>query len=139
MAGDRVTFRCKDYRHGEEKQTMTLGAVQFLRRFLLHVLPKGFMRIRHYGFLANRCRKVKLERCRELLAATEVAREKNARSRSGDRIVLAGFTMSPLQSGISPVASQCAQSGARLSDARLSYFAISAGVSRLRQRPFVPL
>jgi hypothetical protein len=48
---------------------MTLAAVEFLRRFLLHVLPAGFMRIRHYGFLANRCRRDKLERCRQLLPA----------------------------------------------------------------------
>src|SRR5260370_37101205 len=46
---------------------MTLQADEFIRRFLLHVLPNGFMRIRHFGFLANRSRKQKLDRCRELL------------------------------------------------------------------------
>jgi hypothetical protein len=46
---------------------MTLDAVEFLRRFLLHILPAGFQRLRHYGLLANRNRQVKLERCRELL------------------------------------------------------------------------
>ena len=46
---------------------MTLHAHEFIRRFLLHVLPNGFMRIRHFGFLANRSRKLKLQRCRELL------------------------------------------------------------------------
>jgi hypothetical protein len=46
---------------------MTLTAEEFIRRFLLHVLPEGFQRIRHYGFLANRYRKQKLARCRELL------------------------------------------------------------------------
>ena len=71
MNGDKVTFRWKDYRRGGKLRTMKLDAVQFLRRFLLHILPKGFMRIRHYGFMANRCRKQKLERCRELLAVAE--------------------------------------------------------------------
>lgn len=46
---------------------MTLQAHEFIRRFLLHVLPNGFMRIRHFGFLANRSRKLKLDRCRVLL------------------------------------------------------------------------
>jgi hypothetical protein len=63
-----VTFRWKDYRHHDQPKTMTLEAEEFIRRFLLHVLPDGFMRIRHYGFLGNRHRRVKIERCRELLA-----------------------------------------------------------------------
>ena len=50
---DRVTFRWKDYAHGNKKRKMTLSADEFLRRFLLHVLPRGFVRIRHFGFLAN--------------------------------------------------------------------------------------
>jgi len=63
----RVTFRWKDYRNGNRHRTMTLDAVEFIRRFLLHVLPKGFMRIRHYGFLSNRNRREKLALCRKLL------------------------------------------------------------------------
>ena len=51
-----MTFRWKDYTHGSKSGTMTLGATEFLRRFFLHVLPKGFVRIRHFGFLANRFR-----------------------------------------------------------------------------------
>jgi hypothetical protein len=61
---DKVTFRYKDYRHDAQQKTMTVEAV---RRFLLHVLPEGFQRIRYYGFLANRYREEKLEHCRELL------------------------------------------------------------------------
>ena len=68
LRGDDVSFRWKDYRHGAKKRTMTLDAVQFLRRFLLHVLPKGFPRVRHYGFLANRSRKARLDLCRTVLA-----------------------------------------------------------------------
>jgi ribosomal protein L37AE/L43A len=64
---DRVTFRWKDYAHGGRLGTMTLESVEFVRRFLMHVLPSGFVRVRHYGLLANRHRQEKLARCRELL------------------------------------------------------------------------
>ena len=65
-----VTFRYKDYRsEGADRQrTMTLAADDFIRRFLLHVLPKGFHRIRHYGLLASACRKANVAKARELLA-----------------------------------------------------------------------
>jgi hypothetical protein len=63
----RVTFRWKDYARGGRQRTMTLAAVEFIRRFLLHVLPIGFMKIRHYGFLANHARSSKRELCRRLL------------------------------------------------------------------------
>lgn len=62
-----VTFRYKDYRDGDTQKTMTLTAEEFIRRFLLHVLPQGFQRIRYYGFMGNRYRQEKLERCRRLL------------------------------------------------------------------------
>ncbi len=64
-----VRFRWKDYARGNRLQTMALPAAEFLARFLLHVLPDGFVRIRHFGLLANRGRRAKLARCRELLAA----------------------------------------------------------------------
>ena len=64
-----VTFAWKDYRHESRNKTMRLDAREFMRRFLLHVLPSGFQRIRHYGLLANRYRQVKLDHCRQLLAA----------------------------------------------------------------------
>jgi Putative transposase/Transposase zinc-binding domain len=63
----RVQFRYKDYRDGRQQKTMTLSADEFIRRFLLHVLPDGFHRIRYYGFLGNRYRQEKLEQCRQLL------------------------------------------------------------------------
>jgi hypothetical protein len=62
-----ITFSYRDRQHGDCARTMTLPADEFIRRFLLHVLPPGFMRIRHFGFLANRSRKLKLDRCRRLL------------------------------------------------------------------------
>ncbi len=64
----KVRFRWKDYRDDNRQKTMTLSADEFIRRFLLHVLPDGFQRIRYYGFLANRYREQKLARCRQLLA-----------------------------------------------------------------------
>jgi len=63
-----VRFSYKDYAQGGEQREMTLDALEFLRRFLLHALPKGFVRIRYYGFLANRHRREQLARARELLA-----------------------------------------------------------------------
>jgi hypothetical protein len=67
-----VGFRWKDYANGSKRGTMKLKAVEFVRRFLMHVLPAGFVRVRHYGLLANRHREEKLARCRELLGMTVV-------------------------------------------------------------------
>ena len=64
-----VRFRYKDYAHGEHRRTMALDAHEFLRRFALHVLPRGFMRIRHYGLLANRNKRALLARARAALQA----------------------------------------------------------------------
>ena len=68
--GERVAFRWKDYAHGGKQREMTLTAIEFLRRFFLHVLPKGFVRIRHFGFLANRHRTSRLALCRSLICTT---------------------------------------------------------------------
>jgi predicted RNA-binding Zn-ribbon protein involved in translation (DUF1610 family) len=65
--GERVTFRYRDYARGGKSRQMTLNAIEFLRRFFLHILPRGFVRIRHFGFLANRWRTARLAICRELL------------------------------------------------------------------------
>jgi hypothetical protein len=70
MENDRVTFAYKDYADGNQSKVMTLSATEFIRRFLLHILPGGFVRIRHFGFLANRARGKKLALCRTLLGAT---------------------------------------------------------------------
>ena len=81
----QVAFHYKDYRQGQRERVMCLEAVEFMRRFLLHVLPKGFVRIRHYGLLSNRSRKQKLLLCRRLLGSvvesdTEPARSTDAAS-----------------------------------------------------------
>jgi hypothetical protein len=65
---DQVLFDYKDYRDRNASKVMRLSGSEFIRRFLLHVLPKGLMRLRHYGFLANRCRAEKLQRIRSALA-----------------------------------------------------------------------
>ena len=70
-----VTFHWKDYAHGCRVRTMTLDAVEFLRRFLLHRLPRGFQRIRHYGLLANRRRARDLASCTQLLGQHPEAAE----------------------------------------------------------------
>ena len=72
--GDHVTFRWKDYAHGNKKRKMTLGASEFLRRFVQHVLPRGFVRIRHFGFLANAHRTELLVIARELIGESPESR-----------------------------------------------------------------
>lgn len=67
-ADGKVAFRWRDYRHGGKAKLMTLDVHEFIRRFLLHTLPDGFHRIRHYGFLANGHRAARLDLCRRLLA-----------------------------------------------------------------------
>jgi hypothetical protein len=67
IENDQVRFQWKDYRTGDQVKTMTLAADEFIRRFLLHVLPNGFQRIRYYGLLGNRYRQEKLGHCRRLL------------------------------------------------------------------------
>jgi Putative transposase len=71
--GDQVAFRWKDYAHGNKKRKMTVSAEEFIRRFLLHVLPKGFVRTRHFGFMANSQRSRSLELCRRLLNMAPIA------------------------------------------------------------------
>jgi hypothetical protein len=67
VQNDQVTFTYRDRKDKDQLKSMTLEAQEFIRRFLLHVLPDGFMRIRHFGFLANRAKKHALAQCRKLL------------------------------------------------------------------------
>ena len=67
MDDRNVTFRWKDYAHHNRPRTMTLDGGEFLRRFLMHAVPRGFMRIRHFGLLANRVRAANLSLCRQLI------------------------------------------------------------------------
>jgi hypothetical protein len=71
LSEHNVAFRWRDSAHGNKKRLMTLTVDQFLRRFLLHLLPPGFVRIRNFGFLANRNRAALLPPCRRLLGSEE--------------------------------------------------------------------
>jgi hypothetical protein len=71
----QVCFRWKDYAHGRQWRTMKLSAIAFVRRFLMHVLPSGFVRVRHYGILANCHRQEKLALCRDLLGVEPTSQD----------------------------------------------------------------
>jgi hypothetical protein len=71
LAHGQVTFRWRDSAHGNKKRLMTLPVEEFLRRFLLHLLPRGFVRIRHFGFLANCRRALSLPLCTHLLGSDQ--------------------------------------------------------------------
>lgn len=80
VANGKVTFHWRDYRHQSRKRKMTLDTEEFIRRFLMHVLPTGFVRIRYFGFLANRYRAKKIEMARALL---RLRKDEASESRSG--------------------------------------------------------
>ena len=69
----QVTFSWRDYRHGQRRRLLTLTAEEFMRRFLLHTLPRGFQRLRHFGLLSNRTRVAHLAHCRQLLGVTQLS------------------------------------------------------------------
>ncbi len=99
---DRVSFRWKDYAHGGKQKIMTVSADEFLRRFLIHVLPKGLVRIRHFGLSANRRRDCMLARCRALLGVegcathAEITTQLRCPVCSGPMVVLERLTNSQL-------------------------------------------
>jgi hypothetical protein len=78
-----VTFRWRDSAHGNQQKLMTLENGEFVRRFLLHILPSGFVKIRHFGFLSNRNRGSSLPLCRLLLEAQQTERSDNSSARTG--------------------------------------------------------
>jgi Putative transposase len=82
--GNKVTFLWRDYAHGKRQCKMTLAAEEFMRRFLLHVLPRGFVRIRNFGFLANHHRALLLPLCRQLLAMEPLSSTSHA-TKASDR------------------------------------------------------
>ena len=92
----QVSFRWKDYRHESRQKVMRLVAAEFVRRFLLHVLPPGFQRIRHYGLLANHNRALKLQRCRQLLEMPTPAPASADRTRGLSRSLSAAHRRVPV-------------------------------------------
>jgi hypothetical protein len=97
LADGKVRFTWKDYRHCGITKTMTLDADEFIRRFLLHALPDGFHRIRHYGFLANGARADSVALCQRLLDIRHTGACEPADNRSkGDRpLIAADFAICP--------------------------------------------
>jgi Putative transposase/Transposase zinc-binding domain len=95
VTDDHVTFTWKDYRDGSHIKRMTLSPAEFIRRFLLHVLPDGFQRIRHYGFLANGNREAKLARIRELLPAAPRQQQGASASRDADTATIEADAAAP--------------------------------------------
>src|ERR1700680_1919737 len=85
MEDGRVAFEYKDYADGNQTKVMTLEATEFIRRFLLHILPRGFVRIRQFGFLANRARGKKLALCRALLNAIPPATSRTTERQAAKR------------------------------------------------------
>ena len=88
LENDKVTFRYKDYNDNDKTKYMTLKVFEFIRRFLLHVLPNKFVRIRYYGLLSNRYRKTNLNRCRLLLKVSPVNYDNSNKEESWQEIYL---------------------------------------------------
>jgi hypothetical protein len=90
FTNDEVTFRWRDRAHGNREQLMTLSVDEFLRRFLLHLLPKGFVRIRNFGFLANRRRRMLLPLCFQFLGS-----EPNTSKSGAQQVIPSGLWRCP--------------------------------------------
>jgi hypothetical protein len=90
----QVTFTYRDRKDKDRLKSMTLDAQEFIRRFLLHVLPDGFMRIRHFGFLANRAKKHALPQCRKLLGLSAALPEFSKKSAHDLLLELTGIDLS---------------------------------------------
>jgi hypothetical protein len=110
----RVTFRYKDYAHNARSKRMTLTAEEFLRRFVQHILPKGFVKVRHYGLLANRHREDRLKLCRRLLLAVNGVAEATT-SATAERVEAKGIEPTRVRS--------CPQCGSQ----RLVWIAVPRG------------
>jgi hypothetical protein len=101
LEAGRVSFEYKDYADDRKRKTMTLDAAEFLRRFVTHVLPGGFVKVRHYGLLSNRFREQRLADCRQLLAVAHV-------------LAACGIATADEAAKIEPVREQCcARCGSR--------------------------
>lgn len=83
----KVTFRYRDYRDGSKNKSMTLDVFEFIRRFLLHVLPNRYMKIRYYGLFSNRNRKTKLKNCKEILGDIGTAKEDSPKAESWQELL----------------------------------------------------
>jgi predicted Zn-ribbon and HTH transcriptional regulator len=83
----KVTFRWRDYKDGNKNKQMTLEAFEFIQRFLLHILPNNFVKIRHYGLLSNRNRQTKLRQCQKILGSTSKGKQQSTESEGWERLL----------------------------------------------------
>ena len=97
--GEEVALSYTDYRDGDRRKVMTLSGEELLRRFLLHVLPKGFMRVRHFGFLANRCRARRLPEIRAAIDATPTETRRAKTAQAEPRPTFDGYPCPSCRSG----------------------------------------
>jgi hypothetical protein len=88
MEDGQVTFQWRDYSDGDTVKLMTLDAGEFIRRFLLHILPAGFFKIRYYGILSSRNRQTKLKRCKEIFGVIIDQRHPVAQSATWEDLFL---------------------------------------------------
>jgi hypothetical protein len=88
IEGDQVTFWWRDYRDGDKVKLMTLDAFEFIRRFLMHILPNKFFKIRYYGILSSRNRQTKLKRCKEILGVMEDLEEHATQAATWEELLL---------------------------------------------------
>ena len=110
MENDEVTFKWRDYKDNNEWKLMKVSAFEFIRRFLTHVLPPGFMKIRHYGLLGNRNKTKKLTLCKKLTNTPIVVKKAASTSELirmilGDNALMCkacGFDRHPTLKGLSP-------------------------------------
>jgi hypothetical protein len=113
VEADAVTFTWKDYRNANRAATMRLPATEFVRRFLLHALPRGFVRIRRFGLLANAQRETQLARCRTALGQTPAAPHQDAAAEAANPTADGSRSSSAPSTGASPCA-VCRQGRMRL-------------------------
>ena len=100
----KVAFRWRDYKDGHKNKQMTLEAFEFIQRFLLHILPNSFVKIRHYRLLSNRNRKTKLRRCQKILGSTSNGKQQSTESVGWERLL---FELT----GIDPHLCPCCKKG----------------------------
>lgn len=124
----RVTFRFRDRVDGNQTKLMTLDAAEFLRRFLLHVLPNGFVRIRHYGFLANPVRRKNIQRCKQLLNVAESELSNSDQNEESETWQEMLFRLTGKDVSLCP---QCGKAGLRVDEIpRLRAAAASSQIAR---------
>jgi Putative transposase/Transposase zinc-binding domain len=143
LQNDQVTFTWKDYADGCRRKEMTLGAVEFVRRFAMHIIPKGLVRIRQYGLLAHRDRGERLALCRALTAAAPSAAPATKSPPSGDSRGSTDSDQSPTGAGPAPSlveleSASLSRMGISIMVVLVSLIVASADTASLASSPAVP-